>query len=235
MKTLLEFLKAHPVGRTLSKPEGGTREFLGATPKIYRPGSVLCRQGDDDDRVFFIKFGWALLYRGLSNGERQILDTPLKGDIIGLRAAAAGPRFASLASVTELSVFEVSGTELADAMRSDGLLGIKIAGSLARQNAILAEHLMNAGRRDAVTKIAHFLLELEERLSSAGMSALGRYECPLTQHELADILGMTTVHVNRTLGELRKADLISFRSGHVDVIDRKKLVRKAGFDREYLR
>ncbi|RVD67833.1 helix-turn-helix domain-containing protein, partial [Mesorhizobium sp. M4A.F.Ca.ET.029.04.2.1] len=76
---------------------------------------------------------------------------------------------------------------------------------------------------------------LEERLSSVGLSAHGRYECPLTQHELADILGMTTVHVNRTLSELRKADLVSFKAGHVEILNRKNLVKVAGFDNEYLR
>lgn len=234
MQTLLEFIKAHPVRGTLSISEFGAREFLGVTAKVYRPNSMLCRQGDDDDRVFFVKSGWGLLYRGLPNGERQILDTPLRNDVVGFRSVE-GPRFAALASVTEMSVFEIPNRELAEAMRSDGTLGLRIAGSLARQNAILSEHLMNAGRRDAITKAAHFLLELEERLSSVGMSALGRYECPLTQHELADILGMTTVHVNRTLRELRNADLASFKSGHVDVIDRKKMVKMSGFDREYLR
>src|SRR5690606_10560871 len=97
MLTLLEFFKAHPGEEKPSNTGLGTREFLGVPLKAYRPNSVLCRQGDDDDRVFVIRSGWALLYRGLQNGERQILDTPLKRDVIGFRSAA-GPRFASLVS-----------------------------------------------------------------------------------------------------------------------------------------
>lgn len=234
MQTLLEFIKAHPAGGTLSKTDWGAKEFLGVTAKVYKAHSVLCRQGEDDDRVFFVKSGWGLFYRGLPDGDRQIIDTPLRGDIVGFRSAD-GPRYGSLASATDLCVFEVPGKDLAEAMQSNSAIAMKIARSVARLNAIVSEHLMNAARRNALTKTAHFLLELEERLSAAGMSSLGRYECPLTQHELADILGMTTVHVNRTLGELRKADLVSFRSGRVDVIDRKKLVKLAGFDKEYLR
>lgn len=234
MLTLLEFIKAHSVGGTLPGTIPVAGEFLRVAAKIYRPGSVLCHQGEEEDRVFFVKSGWSLLYRELPNGERQIVDTPLSGDMAGFRSAS-GPRFASLVSATELSVFEIQQKDLTEAMKTNGALGPRIACALARQNAILAEHLVNAGRRDAQAKLAHFLLELEERLSSVGMASLGRFECPLTQHELADILGMTTVHINRTLGELRKSDLISFRYGHVDVIDRKKLVSMAGFDREYLR
>lgn len=234
MLTLLEYIKAHPAGGILSKSLSVAGEFLGATAKSYGPGAVLCHQGAEEDRVFFVKSGWGLLYRGLPNGERQILDTPLRGDLVGFRSAQ-GPRFASLASATELSVFEIPKKNLTEAMQNDGALGVKIACVLARQNAILAEHLVNAGRRDAQTKLAHLLLELEDRLSTVGIASPGSYECPLTQHELADILGMTTVHVNRILSEFRKSDLIYFRHGHVDMIDRTKLIKIAGFDREYLR
>ncbi|MER9016521.1 Crp/Fnr family transcriptional regulator [Mesorhizobium sp. M0898] len=218
----------------MSKNEWGNDDFLGVTAKIYKPHSVICRQDDDNSEIFIVKSGWAILYHGLPDGERQIIDTPVSGDIVGFRVAD-GPRLASLAAITELAVYEISSKELVEAISSDGRLGKKIAYSLARLNAILAEHLMNTGRRNAMRRTAHFLLELEERLSIVGLSAHGRYECPLTQNELADILGMTTVHVNRTLMELRKADLVSFKSGHVEVINRKKLVETAGFDKEYLR
>ena len=237
MLTLLESIRTHPVEGTLSKLMSVTGDFFGATAKAYKPGSILCRQGEEEDKVFFVKSGWGLFYRDLPNGERQILDTPLRGDLVGFRSISMqnpSPWFASLASITELSVIEIPKKDLLAAMLADGNQAVQIACALARQNTILAEHLMNAGRRDAPTKLAHFLLELEERLSHVGLASLGRYECPLTQHELADILGMTTVHVNRTLRELRESDLISFKSGHVDVIDRKRLVKLAGFDKEYL-
>ncbi|RUV32826.1 MAG: Crp/Fnr family transcriptional regulator [Mesorhizobium sp.] len=234
MQTLLEFMRSHPVGGTLLKNGWGNNDFFGATAKIYKPHSVISRQDDHNDGIFVVKSGWAILYHGLPNGERQIIDTPLRGDIVGFRGVD-GPRLASLASITELAVYEISSKELLKAILSQGHLGKKIACSLARLNAILAEHLMNTGRRNAMRRTAHFLLELEERLSMVGLSAHGRYECPLTQYELADILGMTAVHVNRTLRELRKADLVSFKSGYVEVINRKKLVETAGFDSEYLR
>jgi len=234
MQTLLQFMGSHPVGGTLSKNGWGTTDFFGVSAKIYKPHSVICRQGDTDDTVFILKSGWAILYRELLDGERQVIDTPLWGDIVGFHFVD-GPRFASLASITELAVYEISRKALVDTALSEGRFGNKLACALTRLNAILAEHLVNVGRRNAISRTAHFLLELEERLSKVGLSDHGRYECPLAQHELADILGMTTVHVNRTLSELRKADLVSFKAGHVEVINRKKLVETAGFDKEYLR
>lgn len=234
MSTLMQCIRSHTAGGGLTGDDWANNEFFDIAAKTYKPHSLISRQGDDDDRIFIVKSGWAILYRGLRNGERQIIDTPLRGDIVGF-CSIGGSRLASLASITELAVYEVSTKELVEAISSHGLLGNKIICSLARLNAILTEHLTNVGRRNATSRTAHFLLELEERLSAVGLSAQGRYECPLTQHDLADILGLTTVHVNRTLGELRKADLVSFKAGQVNVINRKKLVKTAGFDREYLR
>ena len=232
MQTLSQFIHARPGGGTSSKNEWGTNDFPGATARIYKPHSILCRQ-DDDDTIFIVRSGWALLYRGLPDGDRQIVDTPLWGDIVGFRSVD-GPRFASLAAVTELAVYEIPRKVMVEGMLSKGSLGSKVAHSLARLNAILAEHVVNVGRRNAMSRTAHFLLELEERLANFGLSAHGKYDCPLTQNELADILGMTPVHVNRTLRELRNADLVSFKGGHVEMLNRKNLVKLAGFEREYL-
>ncbi|WP_245430096.1 Crp/Fnr family transcriptional regulator [Mesorhizobium sp. WSM3859] len=229
----MQFIRSHP-DRAVLENGWGKNNFSGLSAKIYKAHSVVCRQGDDDDRIFLIKSGWALLYRDLLNGERQIVDTPLQGEIIGFRRTE-GPRFESLSAITDLAVFDVSRKELSEAVFAGGELAQEVAYFLARLNGIMAEHIVNIGRRNAITRTAHFLLELEKRLSIAGLSAQGRYACPLTQHDLADILGMTAVHVNRTLRELRRADLLSFKAGKVQLIDRKKLVKMAGFDDEYLR
>ncbi|MDG4883981.1 Crp/Fnr family transcriptional regulator [Mesorhizobium sp. WSM4884] len=233
MQTLSQFIGPRPLGGTWSKVEWGNNDFLGVAARAYKPHSIVCRQDDDDDTIFIVKSGWTLLCRGLPDGERQIIDTPLWGDIVGFRSAD-GPRFASLVSITDVTVYPIPRKALVESISSEGNFGSKIAHSLARMNAILAEHLVNVGRRNAMSRIAHFLLELEERLSKVGLSAHGRYDCPLTQNELADILGMTPVHVNRTLRELRRADLVSFKTGRVEILNRKNLVKLAGFEKEYL-
>jgi CRP-like cAMP-binding protein len=76
---------------------------------------------------------------------------------------------------------------------------------------------------------------MEERLAAYGLSTNRGYECPLTQQELADVLGLTTIHVNRTLSSLRTNGLATFKNGFVELHDRKQLVKLSGFDREYLR
>ena len=234
MQTFLQFIRSCPLGGASPRNDWRNNDFLGTPAKTYSPHAVICREGDDDDRIFFVKSGWGLLYRGLQNAERQILDTPLRGDLVGFRSVD-GPRLVTLTALTEMSVYEVPRNDLVAAMMLDGTLANKIACNLARRKAILSEHLVSAGRRNAITRTAHFLLELEARLSAVGLAAHGRYECPLIQNELADILGMSTVHVSRTLSELRKDKLLSFKTGHVQVINGKRLVEMTGFDKEYLR
>lgn len=233
MQTLSQFLASHPAGGAPSTSDWGNNNHFGAVPRVYKPHSILCRQDDESDTIFIVKSGWGLLYRELPEGERQILDTPLAGDIVGLRSMS-GPRFASLMSLTELAVYEISARALLESFLANGDLARRVTRSLARLNAILAEHLVSIGRRNAICRTAHFLLELDERLMDVGLSAHAEYDCPLTQNELADILGMTPVHVNRTLRELRKADLVSFKSGHVKIFNRRNLVNLSGFEREYL-
>ncbi|WP_353646363.1 Crp/Fnr family transcriptional regulator [Mesorhizobium sp. WSM2239] len=233
-QTLLQFIKAHPIGASLTRDESEPYAFLKIVAKDYKAHSVISRQGEVDNRIFIVQSGWACLQRGLQNGDRQIIDTPLRGDVIGVRAVD-GPNISTLSAISDVSMFEVPRRAFASATLLHRPLGNMLTRAIARQNSILTEHLMNAGRRNAMSRTAHFLLELEERLSAYGLASGNRYECPLTQQELADILGLTTVHVNRTLGELRKSDMVSFKAGFVEVLSRKKLVALAGFDKEYLR
>ena len=104
----------------------------------------------------------------------------------------------------------------------------------ARDEAIVAEHLVGMQRRSAAERLAHFLLELSARLSLVGQGTKDGYACPLTQYLLADALGLSAVHVNRVLRELREANLVDFHNGRVNFLDFNALVTLADFDDGYL-
>jgi CRP-like cAMP-binding protein len=84
---------------------------------------------------------------------------------------------------------------------------------------MVVEHLVGIGRRDAVERMAHFLLELGKRLSLVGMGNKAGYDCPLTQYLIADAIGLSAVHVNRVLRELREQGVVTFRDGYVTFDD----------------
>ena len=98
----------------------------------------------------------------------------------------------------------------------------------------MVEHLINLGRRDALQRTAHFLLELGARLILVGLGTKAGYDCPLSQYLLADALGLSAVHINRVLRQLREGGLLTFRDGKVIFDDFDGLVALAEFDLTYL-
>ncbi len=232
--TFAQFLEAPPVGAVLTREERDAIQSLNVGPKHYQSHTVISRQGDVEPRIFFLNSGWACVYRDLANGDRQIIDIPLKGDIVGIRAVD-GPNYNSLGSITDLSVFEISRHALAKSLQHLPGLSRLFMRAAARQYSIVTEHLTNTGRRNALVRTAHYLQELGAQLTAVGEGNEMGYECPLTQHELADVLGLTAIHVNRTLRELRENELVSFRSGFVEFLNKQKLTKLTSFDADYLK
>ncbi len=105
---------------------------------------------------------------------------------------------------------------------------------MARQRAILVEHIISIGRRSALVRVAHLLLELGHRARLNGTGNEDRFFCPLTQSELGDALGLTPIHINRMLRELRRDDLLTFRNNTVEFLNRAALVHISSFDEDYL-
>jgi CRP-like cAMP-binding protein len=99
---------------------------------------------------------------------------------------------------------------------------------------MVVEHLVNIGRRSALERTAHFFMELTERLSLIGLASEAEYRCPLNQFVLADALGLTAVHVNRVLRQLRELDLLTLRRGSVRIHDLNRLRELAGYQGGYL-
>lgn len=206
---------------------------LGLVSRRYAARVDITQEGDQVDRTFIIDYGWASLYKILANGERQIIDFPLAGDVIGLRGAK-GSAQRSFMAVTDVLVYEAPASALvATIARSEHLARFFIAEE-ARHKAIILEHLTNLGRRNALGRTAHLLLELGARLQAVGLADETGYDCPLTQNDLADALGLTAIHVNRMLRELREADLLSFHKGKVEFLNANALRNLSGFDQDYI-
>jgi CRP-like cAMP-binding protein len=110
-----------------------------------------------------------------------------------------------------------------------------LLGLLAHERAGFADRLVDLGRRDSLARVAHLLLELWRRLFVVGAATPSGYPCPLTQYLIADATGLTAIHVNRVLRELRESGLLTFRHGHVRFHDFDRLVQLTGFDQGTVR
>ena len=200
----------------------------------FAPGSELYHQGQGDQSVFVLATGWACTCKHLADGRRQIIDFAVPGDIIGLTSAVLRAADHSAEPVTAIEASEVPAIDLRRAFEQAPRLAVAVLWAASAAAAVAAEHVTRLGSRTAIERTAHLLLELGVRLEMVDLADADGYACPLSQYHLADALGLTAVHVNRVLRELRTGGLVTFRNGRVDIIDRPGLVALAGFDPSYL-
>ncbi len=206
---------------------------LGFTSKRYPANTIIFSQGDDNDRIYIVESGWGCISHELATGQRQILDFALTGDVI-LPQSHEGGVLETFLAQTELSLSTASTkTFTVAAMKSPDLFSFLVE-ALAHNGAVIAQHLANIGRRGALERTAYLLLELTARLQRVGSVVDNSFECPLTQYDLADALGLTPIHVNRMLRELRERKFLEFRQGYVRLLDHEGLMKFAGFEGDYI-
>lgn len=239
-QSALRIVQDSPFARKLSAFVQLSEGDLAVLAGLYRRrrtfpvGADIIHQGQSDPSAYVLISGWAASYKVLPDGTRQIVDFQLPGDLIGLRSVLFRTSDHNVEPVTPILACELVRSEiLSDVSRSPHLATAVLWAAL-RDEAQVVEHLIDLGRRSAGVRMAHFLLELGSRLQLVGMATRAGYECPLSQYHLADALGLSSVHVNRVLRDLREAGLVTFQRGRVTFCDYDALVDYAGFDVSYL-
>ncbi|WP_083872961.1 Crp/Fnr family transcriptional regulator [Agrobacterium albertimagni] len=199
-----------------------------------RAGAELLHRGRPCQAVYVLTAGWTCSYHLLQNGGRQIVNLQLPGDILGLQGLFLGVPSLSFQAVTDVEVLEVPASDFMQALKRNNQTVASVYRAALRDEAIIVEHLANLGGGDATQSLAHFLLETGVRLSQLGLASETGYLCPLSQDEIADVLGLSSVHVNRVLRHFREEGLVTFRDGFVRIHDYQRLVTLASFDPVYL-
>ncbi|AUQ57604.1 transcriptional regulator, crp family [Phaeobacter inhibens] len=218
----------------LSEDELGVLERLHLRRRSITAGGDLVHQGQSDQAAYILAAGWVCSYKIQSDGARQIVDFQIPGDFLGLRSVLLRTSDHSFEPLTDIQAAEVFADDLLEAFEDTPRLAAAILWAASRDEAMVVEHLVGVGRRDADARLAHFLLELGERMTLVGMGSKAGYACPLTQYHLADALGLSSVHVNRVLRHLRELGLVTFQDGHVTFDNYDGLVNFSEFDPAYL-
>jgi len=214
-------------------PSEGT-ERLPSTPLHVRHHQHLARGGERPDHVHQILQGWAGRYRLLSDGRRQITGLYLPGDLCDPCWLDGGRSVQSVVALTPILARRTSRREMESQAANDAGLMKFLWRQAQFTQQIQAEWLVNLGRKNAIERLSHLLCELYTRLSSAGAADQKSCDMPLTQLDLADLAGLTPVHVNRTLQEMRSMQLIELQSRRLTILDWESLRRIAWFDPTYL-
>ena len=218
----------------LSEAELAVLERLQQRRRTFAAGRDMVHQGQSDQAAYILSSGWVCSYKIQPDGTRQIVDVQVPGDFIGLRSVLLRTSDHSFEPIVPIEAAEVLKSDLLAAFAQTPRLATAILWAASRDEAMVVEHLVGIGRRDADARMAHFLLELASRLALVGIGSKEGYDCPLTQYHLADALGLSAIHVNRVLRQLRESGVVTFRDGHVTFHDYAGLVELAKFDPAYL-
>jgi CRP-like cAMP-binding protein len=212
----------------VSEAELDLLRSLGERRDRHVAGDELAPEGGLGGRPRFVLSGWGCRQRVLPDGRRQIFSFLLPGDGIGLDGRL-GPEPAATAALTAMETIDAEPVlELVRSGRAPGLARA-IAALEPVEHGLLLDHMVRLGRQTAYERVAHFLLELQRRLEVAGLGDSQRFPLPLTQEILADALGLSIVHVNRTLQQLRREGLIELRSGVAILLERETLASIADY------
>lgn len=204
---------------------------LGAQRHNHLPGAELFGEGHLIGRPKVLLSGWAARCRVLSDGRRQIFTFVLPGDAIGL---CVRPEPVALATTVGLTkTVTADGSILAEAAHERAAEFPGIAAAVSAAAALdeinLLDQIVRLGRQTAYERMAHLLLELRWRLAAVGLGSDRKFPMPLTQEVLADALGLSIVHVNRTLQQLRREGLLEVRGGHVELLKPEVLIATSDF------
>ena len=197
-------------------------------------GRYLVRAGDTPSRCYALLEGFAYRHKVVGNGARQIVGIHVVGDLVDLHNSMLDQADENVQALTEISVAVIVAarvTELID--RFPGVAKALLKESLI-DGAIFSEWIANVGRRDSRSRMAHILCELAIRQKAVGLADGAHFNLPMTQDQLADALGLTPVHVNRTLKQLESEGLISRSKRAVSIEDWEALTRVGDFSATYL-
>jgi CRP-like cAMP-binding protein len=198
-----------------------------ADKTVIEPGTLL-------DRSTLVLEGMMARFKDLSQGQRQIVELHIAGDFIDLHSFTLKKLDHGIMTLTPCLVAHFPHANLREITREHPHLTRMFWLMTNIDAAIQREWTVSLGRRSAIQRAAHFFCEMEVRLGVVGLAGADCYPLQMTQIELGECLGLTSVHVNRVLKELRERGLMEFRGSRVTIQDRAGLARLAEFDPAYL-
>ena len=219
---------------TLDEADRAAIAELPFTIQIAPPAHYLVREGNQAVNCCLLVKGYACRHKLAQDGGRQIVSFHMRGDILDLQHLLFPTADHNVQTISEAVVAWTPCRELQRVARERP----RIADALWRDTlidaSIFREWVLNVGRRDARSRIAHMLCEFAARAEAAGLGSAERFELPMTQEQIGDATGLTAVHVNRMLQGLRAEGVIAQDRRELTIHDWNRLRRIAGFDAAYL-
>jgi CRP-like cAMP-binding protein len=202
--------------------------------RCYRPGADIVSEGDDPTVVRLVLAGWASRYKQLPDGRRQGVALFLPGDLCDHNVFVLTEMDHSIGALSAVTLVEIPPVTFEAMMTEHPFIARALWWESLVNAAVQREWMLNLGRRSATERLAHLFCEVFHRLRSIGLTQGATCDMPLTQTDLSDLLGMTSVHVNRVLQTLRRQKLIELKIRQLTIPDLSALERAGLFNPNYL-
>ena len=222
-------LRALPAFRDFSPKElEFVAQFKSGELTVERGATILV-EGMHSAHLFTVLSGWTFRYKLLTDGRRQIMNYGLPGDLIGLQGSLMGEMDHSVEALTPVTLCVFERSKLERLFERHASLAYDLTWIAAHEERILDEHLLSVGRRTALERTAYLLSFIHQRARSAGVNG-GRRVIPITQQHVADTLGLSLVHTNKTLRKLADRKLMRWQDKGCEILDADGLQALAGWE-----
>ncbi|SOC41308.1 CRP-like cAMP-binding protein [Rhizobium subbaraonis] len=193
-------------------------------------GATVLVEGTHSPHIYTVLIGMGFRYKLLEDGRRQIMNYAFPGDLLGLQGVLMGELDHSVEALTPVTLCVFERSKLDSLFTRHASLAYDLTWIAAREERILDEHLLSIGRRSALERTAYLLSYIHQRALAVGMLHGARRTIPLTQQHLADTLGLSLVHTNKTLRKLSDRQLIRWQDGGCEVNEPEGLLRVSGWE-----
>ena len=228
------FIRKLRARHELSREEEAALRGMRWTERRFERNQVMVRVGEELDHSMLLMAGFALRCKYAADGARQILEINLSGDFIDLHGFILQRLEHEIVAASRCEIAAVPHSEVRRITEQFPRLGRVLWFQTLIDAAIHREWMLVLGKKRGRSRVAQLFCEMAARMRIVGLPIAEGYRLPFNQQDLADITGMTPVHLNRCLKELRDANLVTFRNGQVDIHDLEGLTRDATFNPEYL-
>jgi CRP/FNR family transcriptional regulator, anaerobic regulatory protein len=193
-------------------------------------GTSVLLQGTNSAHLYTVLSGWAFRYKMLPDGRRQILNYALPSDFLGLQGSVNDEMQHSVEALTDMILCVFPREKLWQLYRDYPTLAFDLTWLAAREEQILDEHLLSVGRRTAMERLAYLLLVVFQRAEEVGLTRGNSLQLPFTQQHVADTLGMSLVHTNKTLRRLSATRTVRWKDRRFEILDRDALAKIASYE-----
>lgn len=194
----------------------------------FRRGQDILLEGEKYPEIYTVLSGWAIKYKTLEDGRRQIVNYALPGDLIGLQGSLLDKMHHSIEALSEVVLCKLSKKKFWEINRELPTLGYDVSWLAAQDIAILAEFLVSAGKRNASERIAYLIQVLFERARIADLLTGQALSLPVNQEHFADTIGFSLVHTNKCIARLKRSKAFTWSDNILTLLDPSKLEKITG-------